>query len=109
MLSAATARAVGRSGTPAGAAGGAARLGRTASGAHFDDLPTTTATATATRTGAAAGASAAVAMTGIATAQLDGLGTGRRIRLEAGDDLAGQGLLDELFNVFQHVVLVHAD
>src|SRR5450830_963834 len=108
-LSAATARTMGRSGTPAGAAGGAARLGRTATAADLDDLATTT-TATAARTAAAAGAAAAaIAVTGIATAQLDGLGTGRRIRLEAGDDLAGQGLLDELFNVFQHVVLVHAD
>src|SRR5690606_15030671 len=61
------------------------------------------AAATAART------AAAVTMARCAAAQLDRLGACARVRLEARDHLTRQRLLDQFLDVFQHVVLVHAD
>ncbi|OFA04350.1 hypothetical protein DUGA2_26240 [Duganella sp. HH101] len=48
-------------------------------------------------------------MAGAAAAQLHRLRTGVQVRLEARDHFTRQGLLDQLFDILQHLVLVHAD
>src|SRR5450830_2153871 len=83
---------------------------------------TVTATATATATawlGAIAASfhayhgagwrAAVVTVTTGAAAQLHRLGTCRRVWFKTMDDFARQALLDQLFDVFQHFVLIHAD
>src|SRR3989442_1158607 len=52
---------------------------------------------------------AAAAVTAIAGAQLDRLGARGWIGFEAGDDFLRQRLLDQLFNIFEHDVLIDAD
>src|SRR5471032_994698 len=81
---------------------------------------TVTATATATAWLGAIAASfhayhgtgwraAVVTVTTGAAAQLHRLGTCRRVWFKTRDDFARQALLDQLFDVFQHFVLIHAD